>query len=755
MCRREYLHYLRVREWQDVYGQLRQAAREVGAGTGREEGSAPAPRRNRRDTHPPGTVAAGREAEPGADFPKELADRVHMSLLAGLLSHIGMKDTEAKPGRKGRGPAEFAGARGARFAIFPDSVLARKPPGWVVAAELVETSRLWARTAARIEPEWAEQLAAHLVKRSYSEPHWDARRGAAMALERVTLYGLPIVAARRVGYAWADPAAARDIFITSALVEGDWPTHHQFFHRNQRLLEAARELEDRARRRGIVADDAVLFDFYDRRIPQDVTSARHFDTWWKKARAQDPDLLTLTPADLDGPAAGQVRPADYPASWGELPLTYEFAPGEPGDGVTVDVALAELDKVNAEEFGWQVPGRREELVTELIRSLPKDLRRAFVPAPDAARAVLARLGEPHGSLLTALGAELGRLGGVQIPRDAWDLSRLPAHLRITFRVLDSDRELARGKDLDALRRQLRPRLREMVTEAASDIVRTGLTDWTVGTLPRVFTSGQLTAYPALDDTGAAADVRLFETKAQASAAMVRGTRRLLLLRVPSGLRSIADRLPASSKLAMSRSPYPSIGALLDDCAACAADEVISGAGGPAWDADGFARLVAEARSALPLAMSRALEAVGAVMVAAHEAESAMRRATSPVLAAALADAQAQFAALVYPGFVSETGLRRLPDLARYLRAIGRRLEVAAEDPRRDAERTAAVHRVTAAYRQAVEQLPPARRADSDVRAVHWMIEELRVSLFAQMLGTSGPVSEKRIQAAVARLAAAR
>ena len=755
LCRREHLHYLRVREWQDVYGQLRQAARAVGAGAGRETGPAQAPGGNGRKTQRGRAVAARTGAEPAAGIPAELADRVHMSLLAGLLSHIGMKDTEASPGRKRRGPVEFAGARGARFAIFPDSVLARKPPGWVVAAELVETSRLWARMAARFDPEWAEQLAAHLVKRSYSEPHWDARRGAAMALERVTLYGLPIVTARRVGYARADPAAARDIFITSALVEGDWQTHHKFFQRNQRLLEEARELEDRARRRGIVADDAAVFDFYDRRIPKDVTSARHFDTWWKKARAQDPELLTLTAADLEGPAADQVRPADYPASWGELPLTYEFAPGDPEDGVTVDIPLAELDKVNAEEFGWQVPGRREELVTELIRSLPKDLRRAFVPAPDTARAVLARLGEPHGDLLAALGKELGRLGGVAIPRDAWDESRLPAHLRITFRVLDSGRELARGKDLDVLRRQLRPRLQEMVTEAASDIVRTGLTDWSIGTLPRVFTSGQLTAYPALEDAGAAADVRLFETREQASAAMVRGTRRLLLRRVPSGLRSIADRLPASSKLAMSRSPYPSIGALLDDCAACAADQVISDAGGPAWDADGFARLVTEARPALPLAMSRALEAAGEVMVAAHDAESAMRRLTSPVLAAALADAQAQFAALIYPGFISEAGLRRLPDLARYLRAISRRLEAAAEDPRRDAERTAAVHRVTTAYTEAVEQLPPARRTGSDVQAARWMIEELRVSLFAQVLGTSGPVSEKRIQAALARLADAR
>ncbi len=299
MCRREYLHFLRVREWQDLYGQLRQAARDVGAGTGHSS-------------------------------PAHVADRVHMSLLAGLLSHIGMKDAEQKTGAKRRGPAEFAGARGARFAIFPDSVLARKPPQWVVAAELVETSRLWARVAARIEPEWAEQLAAHLVNRSYSEPHWDASRGAAMALEKVTLYGLPIVAARKVNYARVDPAAARDLFLTHALVEGDWETQHKFFDRNRRLLEEARDLEDRARRRGLVADDAALFDFYDQRIPKEVTSARHFDTWWKKAGAQSPDLLTLTQADLAGPAAEPGPACGLPRQLGRAPAVVRVRSGRAG-----------------------------------------------------------------------------------------------------------------------------------------------------------------------------------------------------------------------------------------------------------------------------------------------------------------------------------------------------------------------------------------------------------------------------------------
>jgi len=764
LCRREYLHFLRVREWQDLHGQLRQAARDVGIGTGPGRSS---PEPGGPPPHPAGSArlaparqargggAPGREAEPGSRFPAAVADRVHISLLAGLLSHIGMRDAEEKPGGKRRGPAEFAGARGARFAIFPGSVLARKPPQWVVAAELVETSRLWASVTARIEPEWAEPLAEHLVKRTYSEPHWDARRGAAMALEKVTLFGLPIVTARKVNYARVDPAAARDLFITSALVEGDWQTHHKFFHRNQRLLEEARELEDKARRRGLVADDAALFGFYDQRIPRDVTSARHFDTWWKKARAETPDLLTFTPADLEGPAASQIQPADYPSQWGELPLSYEFAPGERDDGVTVDIPLAALNQVSGEELSWQVPGRREELVTELIRSLPKDLRRLFVPAPDTARAVTARLGEPHGSLLDALGAELGRLGGMPIPRDAWDLSRLPAHLRVTFRVLDSGHELASGKDLDELRQRLRPRLQTMLNDAASDIIRTGLRDWTIGTLPKVITRDRVTAYPALADTGNAADVRLFDTEAEASAAMLRGTRRLLLLQVPSGVRSIADRLPNERKLAMSRSPYPGVGALLDDCVACAADQVIADAGGPAWDADGFARLTAQARDTLPLATARVVDVAAQVLEATHEAEARLQHAAAPALAAAFADARTQLATLICPRFVSETGLRRLPDLVRYLRAISRRLDTVAQDPARDAGRMAIVGEVTEAYQRAIADLPAARRSDPDVQAVRWMIEELRVSLFAQVLGTSGPVSEKRIHAALGRLMDAR
>jgi ATP-dependent helicase HrpA len=746
MCRREFLHYLRTREWQDVYGQLRQAARELGvdAGPDREPAAAAA-----RDADGDGELAATKEPR----FEAGLSAAVHQSLLAGLLSHLGMRASEvkaadaraadAKARPKRRGLVEFDGARGSRFAIFPDSVLARQPPAWVMAAELVETSRLWARTTARVEPEWAEALAGSLARHTYSEPHWDARRGAAMATEKVTLYGLPIVAARPVSYGRVNPAAARELFIRSALVEGDWTTRHRFFHENRRLLDEAEDLERRARRRGIVADDAALFDFYDDRIPASVTSARHFDSWWKKARQADPDLLTFSPAELVGPAADQVRLDDYPGRWGGLPLSYEFAPGEPDDGVTADIPLAELNQVNAADFGWQVPGLREELVTELIRSLPKALRTSFVPAPDTARAVLPALDPARGDLLGVLGAELGRRARVEIPRDAWDLSRLPAHLRITFRVTDGGKVLASGKDLAALRRQLAPRLRATLTQAAAGITRTGLRTWDLGTLPRVFEDGRVRAYPALADAGDHVDIALFDTQAQADAAMRAGTRRLILLQVASGVRPVAAALPVSVKLAISRHPYASAPDLLDDCAAAAADQVIADAGGPAWDAAGFAALLAAARHNLAAIAAGVVATAARVLGEAHEAEAALARADgSAALAAAVTDMRAQLAGLIYPGFIAATGARRLPDLIRYLRGISRRLDKAPDDLARDADRTATVHRVTQAYARHRRELAAAGRPDDG--AARWLIEELRVSLFAQTLGTPVRVSETRI-----------
>jgi ATP-dependent helicase HrpA len=412
--------------------------------------------------------------------------------------------------------------------------------------------------------------------------------------------------------------------------------------------------------------------------------------------------------------------------------------------------------VDGTEFGWQVPGLREEMVTELIRTLPKPLRTRFVPVPDTARAILPQLGAPHGDLLDSLSAALGRLGGVPVPRSAFEESRLPAHLRITFRVVEDGPDgdstvLASGKDLAALRRGLRPRLQATLSEAARGLTRSGLRGWDLDALPRVFEHGQVRAYPALADAGDAADIRLFETQAEAEAAMLGGTRRLLLLAVPSGARAVASRLPVSAKLAMSRHPYRSTDALLDDCAAAAADQIILDAGGPAWDAAGFARLLEMARERLAAVTADVVSQVARVLAEAHAAEASLAATPAPALAAAYTDMRRQLTALVHPGFVTQTGARRLADLVRYLRAISRRLAKLPEVPARDAERMAAVHRVTDDYAGVLAGLPPSRRRSPDAQAVRWMIEEFRVSLFAQLLGTRGAVSEQRIERALDQL----
>ena len=737
MCRTDFLNYLRVREWQDLQGQLQRLAGDLGV------------------------AVSSSSAE---------RSRVHVCMLAGLLSQIGMKTEPAKVAASaptGRRPrAEYLGARNARFAIFPGSSQpqsARKAPDWIVAAELVETSRLWARTVARIEPEWVEPLASHLVRRSYSEPHWEKKRGGAVALEKVTLYGVPLVVDRKVSYSSLDPAAARELFIRHALVEGDWQTSHRFFAENRRLLAEAEEVEHRARRRGLVVGEDELFAFYDARIPADVVSAQHFDTWWKQARRADPGLLTFKAGDLLSDAAAGVSADAYPDVWtsesagpqpgslSTLQLTYAFDPGSETDGVTVDIPLSRLNQVNAAEFSWQVPGLRAELVTEMIRSLPKALRRDLVPAPDVAREVVARLGEPSGDLRDAVARELRSLRGVTVPRDAWDLTKLPRHLRITVRVTEGDRVLAEGKDVAELQRELRPRLRAVLSQAAAGITRSGLTSWNFGALPRVFREDTVVAYPALADAGDRVDVRLFETEAAARTAMWAGTRRLILLGAPSPVKSIAGGLTTRAKLALSHNPHGGVAALFADCVSCAADYLMAQAGGPAWDREGFERLAAAVRSDLRQVTADVVTQVESALRVAHAVGARLDDSRADAVRPAVADMREQLSGLIYPGFVTATGYRRLPHLTRYLRGIERRLDKLPENPARDTANMAVAQRVEQAYRQAVADLPAARHSDADVTDVRWMLSELRVSLFAQTLGTQAPVSENRILGALDRL----
>ncbi|MCF3172911.1 ATP-dependent RNA helicase HrpA [Streptomyces sioyaensis] len=738
MCRSEFLNYLRIREWQDIYSQLRSVAKTMGIHLS-EEDAAP--------------------------------DHIHTSLLSGLLSHIGLKDTDAKN--------EYLGARSAKFAVFPGSALFKKAPRWVMSAELVETSRLWARVNAKIEPEWIEPLAQHLVKRSYSEPHWEQKMAAVMAYERVTLYGVPIVAQRKIPYGRIDPETSRDLFIRNALVEGDWRTHHQFFHDNRKLLGEVEELEHRARRRDILVDDETLFDFYDQRLPADVVSGAHFDAWWKKKHREEPELLNFEHSMLINESAEAVTKDDYPDSWrqGKLKfkVTYQFEPGADADGVTVHIPLQVLNQVTAEGFDWQIPGLREQLVTELIRSLPKPIRRNYVPAPNFAARFLDSTVPLQGALTTSLAAGLQRMVGVPVEAADFDTAKVPDHLKITFRVVDERRrKLAEAKDLEALRLQLKPKTRAAISKAfeqaaerpagdrkgaagdsrpAGPEQRTGLTSWTIGTLPRTFETrraGQpLKAYPALVDEGSSVAVRLFDTEAEQLTAMWAGTRRLILLNIPANPAKFAqDKLSNQQKLALSRNPHGSIAALFEDCVTAAADRLIAARGGPAWDEESFRKLFDAVRADLVDVTLKTIQQVQEVLAAWQACERRLKETTFPSLLPSLTDLKEQLAALIRPGFVTAHGAKRLPDLMRYLVAADRRLQQLPTNAERDRTRMAKVKEMQDEYAWLLEQFPQGRPVPAAAREIRWMIEELRVSYFAHALGTAYPVSDKRIVKAV-------
>ncbi|BBY01125.1 ATP-dependent RNA helicase HrpA [Mycobacterium seoulense] len=713
MCRDEFLHYLRIREWQDLVGQLRGIARDLGV------------------------VESGEPADPA---------RVHAAVLAGLLSHVGMRREDAR---------DYLGARNSRFVLAPGSVLTKRPPRWVVVAELVETSRLYGRTAARIQPEVVERVAGDLVQRTHSEPHWEAERGEVMAYERVTLYGLPLVARRRVGYARVEPAVARELFIRHALVEGDWQTRHHFFRDNARLRAELEALEERARRRDLLVGDDEIYALYDARIPAEVVSARHFDAWWKRQRHKTPELLTFTRADLlrTGDTADAERPTAWHSGDVTLPLTYRFEPGAADDGVTVHVPIDVLARLGGDEFAWQVPALREELVTALIRSLPKDLRRNFVPAPDAARAVLAAIDPGGEPLLEAVQRELRLRSGILVPIEAFDLDKLPAHLRVTFAVESTDgSEIARGKDLGALQHRLAAPARQAVARTvAGELERSGLRAWPedLGVLPRVVertVDGRaVRGFPGFVDAGHAVDLRVFATSAERDGMLGSGTRRLLRLSVASPVKAVERQLSPRTRLALGANPDGSLTALLEDCADAGADTLMPG---PVWTRDEFATLRDRVGSNLVSTTADIAGRVEEVLAATREVQLLLPGQPPHAQADAIADIRAQLDRLLPPGFVTTTGRAHLADLTRYLTAIRRRLERLPHGVDADRERMRRVRAVQHAYDELAHSLPAARRGADDIRDVARQIEELRVSLWAQQLGTPRPVSEQRIYRAI-------
>jgi len=821
MCRAEYLHYLRIREWQDLHAQLRQVARQLGmdpsrssadadrpagsalssdparsaeparspdsatpsAGSGRksrrrrgkgssafaaakaaaEASSKPIPMDGSATAAVPPAKKPARQQGKGSAAVSLNAEAVHTSLLAGLLSHIGLK---LEPGR------EYQGTRGTKFVLWPGSSLAKSPPRFVMAAELVETSRLWGRMAARIDPLWAEQVGEHLVARTHSEPRWDAKRCAVVATEKVMLLGVVLTAARTVQFDRIDPELARELFIRHALVEADWDTRHPWFAANQHTLDQVAQQEDRARRRDLLIDDDTLYALYDARIPADVTSGRHLDSWWRTASRTQPDLLTFTPQMLLAAGAEDVSAEAYPDQFSsggvELDLDYVFDPAREDDGVTATIPLPVLSRVDPAAFQAQIPGRRSELAVALLRTLPKTLRRNFVPAPDFARAALSRIDADavadrptaRRGLPEAIAGQLTTLTGIPVSAADFDLDKLPDHLRMTFRVVDTGgRTVATGKDLAALQDSLRSTTRDAVAAAVSGAVggleRHGLSAFPADGIPqqiiREVDGHQVRAYPALVDEGAAVGVRVFTSAVDQTRAMRAGTRRLLVLGARNPLGFLRYQLSQPQLMTLATAPHGSLAGFVDDALVAAVDALLDWAGGPAWDAAAFAALAGKLAPHLDRAVLDIVTAGESVLRAGHAAQAAVELVQGSALAAVAIDMRRELSALLPPGFLTATTAAHLPDLDRYLQALATRAERARTNPDRDRERLVEVLQLSTELDDRLASLRPDRRSDPDVAAARRMVEEFRVAQFAQPMRTAMPVSGKRIRAAIAAL----
>ena len=792
MCHREYINYLRIREWQDLFAQLREMGRTA-------------------NIH----ASGGRDINASAH---EID--IHKSLLSGLLSHVGVKEEREKDSKgRNRGPREYLGARGTKFAIFPGSGLFKKSPDWVLSAELVETSRLWARTNASIDPQWIEEIGKHLISVQYSEPHWSLSSGAAVAYAKGTLFGLTIYADRPVQYARVDAAAAREIFIQSALVEGQWHTQHKFYLRNQRALAEVEELEARLRRRDLRVDDSVLFAFYDARIPAHVTDVRAFDKWWKQARLEDDNFLDFNPEKLINEEAADYDDSQFPRQWvqrtdsGELTLDlrYEYAPtaGVGGarteaakrDGVAVQVPILFLNQLSPEPFRWQIPGLRHELVTALIKSLPKAIRRNFVPAPDVARAACAALEEDYSpatdELLPSLALVLRRLRGVVVEPEAFNWDAVPEHLKMGFQVRNArNKILGEGKDLRALQQQLHREIRSALADSlgasdeamakmvalaqggssnagssaasakkgakspdapanadASGGVReiSGLTEFPADLFPngaiprkvqRIIATQAVNGYPALVDEGSSVGLRIFPTEAEQLHAQRRGIIRLLQLQVPSPVRYVSEHLSHKEKIVFTQNPHGSIDELIRDCTVAALDHLVPHT--PIFTHAEYSELYEHVRAELIETVFDVTKLVAEILSEATALKKAIKKATSLTTMHAVSDVKAQMENLVYPGFVAKTGYDQLVHIPRYLKAAQVRLTKLGPNLHRDNQLMLTVQDLEDSYDNAVKSLPAGTIVPDALRRVNWMIEELRVSFFAQELGTAYTVSEKRI-----------
>ena len=715
LCQKEFLNYLRIREWQDVYTQIRQTIKQLA-------------------------------------FPinSQLADyrSLHVALLCGLLSHVGMKELEKH---------EYIGARNIKFAIFPNSAIFKNQPKWCIASELVETSRLWGRTAAKIEAEWIEPVAKHLVKYSYSEPRWSKKQGTTIANEKVTLFGLPIVASRIVNYSKIDPVLSRSLFIRHALVEGDWLTNHKFYKQNQKLIEEVEDLEHKSRRQDILIDDNELFNFYDQRIDKSVISAKHFDSWWKTKQKTDPDFLNFEKNMLINQSAQSVNLNDFPDFWYQdqlkLPLSYQFDIGDKRDGVTITIPINILNQVKNRGFDWQVPGFREDLVIALIKSLPKSLRKNLVPAPNYAQAFLNRVGATDQPLLETLETEFRKMTGVKITNEDWQLDQIPDYLKMSFSIVDNNKEIAFGKDLDKLKEQLKTQVQQALsslTEKKSiSLEQDNLTDWNFGTLPHIYEAKQknyvVKAYPTIIDNQNSVSIKLVDSKQEQQRLTKLGLRRLLILNIPSPIRYLHEKLPNKSKLGLYFNSFGTVLSLIDDCIACAVDYLIEKNNQTIENQEQYQQLLDYTKAHINETVVDIAKQVESILTLHFNINKKLKGRVDLSLAFALSDIKQQINNLIYKGFVAKSGYHRLNDIHRYLLAIEKRIEKLMQNASKDRQAMNTVEEVKNLYENWLNSLTENQRLQQQVINIRWMIEELRVNLFAQQLGTPYPISAKRIK----------
>ncbi len=734
LCERHFLSFNRVQEWHDIHTQLREQLLEMGF----------------KESQAPGTE-----------------EEIHRALLSGLLSHIGALDANH----------EYLGARQSRFRIHPSSGLFKTSPKWVLAAERVETTRAYGRIIARVQPGWIEAAAQHLLQRSYFEPHWQAKSGQVAAYEKVTLFGVTLVPKRRVNYGPINPAEAREIFIRFALVSGDFSTRAPFWRHNQELIEYVHHLEAKSRRRDILVDEEALYAFYDQRVPAGIYSTPQFEQWLRQATRTDPKILHLRPADLMRHAALGITAERFPdrlqVGATALPLEYRFAPGEADDGLTLVVPLPLINQVTSERLDWLVPGLLEARITALLRGLPKAIRTALVPVPDTAARLAARLTPTDRPLTQAIAEALAAAPGLQIPEEAWDRSAVPPHLCMKVRLVDEQgRSLALDDDPLRLRRrfgQAGQARFALIPDAALE--RAGVTRWDFGDLPEQvdLTRGgiRLRGFPALVDEGGSVAIRILDSAESAERAHRAGLRRLIMLALGRELRSLRQSLRDLDRLRLlyAKAPAPeTVGEVMPESTGTGrpapatalpdlADELISliidraflDARPPLRRQADFDARLAEGQGRLQSTAAAVTRLITEILTTYHALRQRLATTTQVNWQATVEDLRTQLAGLVFRGFIQTIQYGRLEQYPRYLKAAGQRLDRLIHAAARDRDQMAVMADLLGRWRARTAAARAAGRDDPRLDEIRWLLEELRVSLFAQALGTAEPVSVKRIE----------